>query len=101
MDQESVWVFSGEKNHFPSGVFRSQQEAEAWIHHHNLAGTLTQYPVGVGVYEWAVESGRFKPKYDKHRTPEFIANFSSATQQHFHYDGVRSPERLADEDWDA
>jgi hypothetical protein len=86
MDREHVWVFNGDKNHFPSGVFRSREEAEAWIQRHNLAGTLTQYPVGVGVYEWAVESGSFAPKHQKHRSPEFIANFSTAAQQHYHYE---------------
>jgi hypothetical protein len=89
MDLEHVWVFNGDKNHFPSGVFRSRDDAEAWIHRHKLVGTLTQYPVGVGVYEWAVESGRFTPKHDKHRSPEFIANFSNAAQEHHHYEPGR------------
>lgn len=89
MDHEHVWIFNGHKNHFPSGVFRSREEAEAWIRRHKLDGTLTEYPVGVAVYEWAVESGVFTPKDDKHRSAEFIANFSTAAQKHHHYEAGR------------
>lgn len=86
MPSEHVWIFNGHKNRFPSGVFRTREEAETWISRHRLTGTLTQYPVGVGVYDWAVASGTFVPKHDKHASPEFIANFSGAGQRHFHYE---------------
>jgi hypothetical protein len=82
---QSVWVFNGEKAQFPSGVFSTQENAEAWIAAQGLSGTLTQYPMDVGVYDWAVQKGSFKPKRDDQRSAEFIAQFSSALQVHFHY----------------
>jgi len=51
-----------------------------------LTGTLTRYPVDQAVYNWAIEGGLFTPKNEKHKSPEFIANFSSATQEHFHFE---------------
>ena len=35
--------------------------------------------------------GHFAPKRDDQRTPQFIQRFSSATQEHYHYeDGHKS-----------
>jgi hypothetical protein len=83
---ESVWVFNGGTNRFPSAVFSSREEAETWIRMHRLSGTLTRYPVGQAVYDWAVETGMFAPKNEKQQSPEFIANFSSAAQEHYHFE---------------
>jgi hypothetical protein len=82
----TVWVFNGNKNHFPSGVFSTRQRAEQWILQHKLEGTLTEYPLDVSVHEWAIQTGRFKPKKPEHHTNDFIANFSSASQEHHHYE---------------
>lgn len=86
-EYETVWVFNGVRNHFPSGVFRSRRQAEDWISRHALVGTLTEYPLGMGVYEWAILSGAFVPKKEHHHSPDFIGNFSSAAQEHVHYEG--------------
>jgi hypothetical protein len=83
---ESVWVFCGSRAAFPAGVFRTKDEAEVWIRNNRLTGTLTQYPVGVGVYDWAVQQGFFKPKKPEHALPQFIQSFSSASQDHDHYE---------------
>lgn len=84
---ETVWIFTAPKAQFPSGVFTGREVAERWIHQHRLSGTLTAYPVDVGVYDWAVSGGHFAPKRDDQRSPEFIQRFSSATQEHYHYEG--------------
>jgi hypothetical protein len=81
-----IWVFNGGGNPFPSGVFSQHQHAEVWIRQHHLTGTLTAYPLDIGVYHWAIEQGHFKPKTDKHNTPAFIGSFSSAAQEHYHYE---------------
>ncbi len=80
-----VWVFNGNTNHFPSGVFSSENAAKAWIARHNLEGTLTAYPIDTGVYEWAIEKGYFRPKKEYHYSSEFIGNFSTASQYHEHF----------------
>jgi hypothetical protein len=87
---EAVWIFNGPKGQFPSGVFASRETAERWIQQHKLSGTLTAYPVDVGVYDWAIAGGHFVPKRDDRHSAEFIQRFSSASQEHYHYaDGHR------------
>jgi hypothetical protein len=85
-----VWIFKGQKAQFPSGAFSSREAAERWIHQHRLSGTLTVYPLDVGVYDWAVAAGHFAPKRDDQRAPEFIQGFSSASQEHYHYEDGRT-----------
>jgi hypothetical protein len=84
---KEVWVFNGSHNHFPSAIFSSRALAEAWIERHQLRGTLTAYPLDVSVYDWVKERGYFEPKREEQARPEFIANFSSAYQEHYHYGG--------------
>lgn len=86
---QTAWIFNGPKGQFPSGVFSSRETAEAWIHQHGLSGTLTAYPVDVGVYDWALAGGHFTPKRDDQLGPDFIQRFSSATQEHYHYEQGR------------
>lgn len=82
----SVWVFNGnEARGFPSGVFADKESAASWIASHRLSGTLTRYPIGIGVYDLMKSEGLFQPKGDRHKTPEFIGSFSSAHQEHYHY----------------
>ncbi|MCL2310621.1 MAG: hypothetical protein FWC42_10230 [Proteobacteria bacterium] len=81
-----VWVFNGEKAQFPSGVFTQRELAERWIQRHGLSGTLTAYPMDVGIYDWAISKGYFTPKRDDQRSAEFIQRFSSASLEHHHYE---------------
>ena len=83
---EYVWVLNGPRNHFPSGIFGTREQAEAWINAHGLEGTLTKYPVGVSAYDFAVQQGHFQPRKPEHSAAAFIATFSSATQDHYHYE---------------
>ena len=83
---DSVFVFNGNASTFPSAVFTDRQRATAWIAHHRLTGTPTEYPVDVGVYDWAVGNGDFTPKREDHQTPHFIGKFSSAAQWHAHFE---------------
>ena len=90
---QTVWVFTGAKppnsHSFPSGVFSTQANAEAWIQKHKLSGTLTLYRVDIGAYDHAVSNGYFRPTTPEHETPEFVATFSGG-DTHFHYeDGKR------------
>lgn len=90
MSETTVWVFVGEGARFPSGIFRRFEEAESWIARHGLTGVLTEYPVGQGVYDLAVESGEFIPKKPEQREAKFIGSFSSAKQAHHHYENGSS-----------
>lgn len=82
---DSVWVFNG-GGQFPSAVFSARDTAESWITRHGLTGVLTKYPLNVGVFEWAIGCGAFKPYRPDHWDPLFIARFSSASMEHFHYE---------------
>ena len=89
MNKESppwVWVFHGEGARFSSGVFSSVEDAEEWIGKFRLSGLLTQYPVGTGVYQWAVQHGYFVAKKEGHGSPKMVQRFSSAYTPHFHYE---------------
>ncbi len=82
---DGVWVFNGGGT-FPAGVFSSRQQAESWIAKHGLTGVLTKYPLDVGVYEWALASGSFKPTRPDQKEARFIGRFSSASLEHDHYE---------------
>lgn len=92
-----VWVFNGGRQ-FPGGIFTSVEKAEAWIRQHSLSGVLTAYPVDEGCFDWAVRCGVTNLSAEKlpakRRDPEFIGGFSTASQEHFHYeDGERGRKR--------
>jgi len=93
-----VWVFNGGGN-FPSGVFSKKEIAEAWIAKHKLSGVLTKYPVDEGVYDWSLANGTFKIKKEEQTQPAFIQRFSSASQEHYHYEnGLNENERNDDDE---
>ncbi|WP_223847367.1 DUF7710 domain-containing protein [Hymenobacter montanus] len=81
-----MWVFHGVGGHFASGVFTTREKAEAWIEHHGLTGVLTRYPLDQGVYDWALEQQAFQPSKPEHTQASFIQRFTSANQEHYHYD---------------
>tara|TARA_B100001964_G_C13806321_1_gene411029 strand:+ start:143 stop:424 length:282 start_codon:yes stop_codon:yes gene_type:complete len=80
-----VWVFCGQETRFPSGVFEQKENATQWIGDNRLTGTLTAYPLGVAVYDWAISEGFFEVTKEKHKSPNFIQGFTSASMQHYHY----------------
>lgn len=82
MENTLIYVFNGHNSSFPSAVFSSYENAEQWIKQHRLSGTLTAYPLDVSAYDWAVDSGYFKPKSEKDTSAKFIAQFSSAYLKH-------------------
>lgn len=81
----SVWVFLGEESRWPSAVFSSRELAERWVGERRLTGMLTRYPVDVGVYDWAVAEGLFRPSKPAHTSTTFIAGFTTAHQDHVHF----------------
>ena len=90
-DDGSVWVFNGNKSKFPGAIFTSREKAEIWIKSDSLEGILTKYPLDVSVYDWATVNGFFTPKKPHHREADWIACFTTACQDHYHYeagDGV-------------
>lgn len=85
----SVWVFLGDEGRWPSGVFSARGLGGRWIGENGLTGMLTEYPLDVGVYEWAVAKGFFRPGKPGHASAAFIAGFTTARQDHAHFtDGV-------------
>jgi hypothetical protein len=86
----TVWVFNGVNGRFPGAIFTSKQLADDWIAEHLLSGVLTLYPLDQSVYDWAISNNFFRPKSEKEISPEFIQQFSSASQQHFHYENGKS-----------
>ena len=88
-DLDMVWVFVADGGSSPSAVFREVESAEEWIGRNKLTGLLTEYPVGIGVYDWAVETGLFKPKPSKRIDSSFIGRFTTAAARHHHFENGR------------
>ena len=86
---EWLWVFNGENGRFAGGIFTSRAKAEAWITENALSGVLTRYPVDVGVHEWAISQGLFTPTKPHESEPDFVAGFTMASQEHYHYEAGR------------
>jgi len=85
-----VWIFHGAGGRFSSGVFTTLEQAEHWISKNALTGIVTLYPLDLGVYDWAIKNDLFEVKNEKHISPQFIQTFTTASQDHFHYEnGVR------------
>jgi hypothetical protein len=83
---QEAWVFHGAGGRFTSGVFASQAQAEEFIFRYRLTGCLTKYPVGISAYDWATQENLFKPKKPEHCEAAFIQRFTTASQEHYHYD---------------
>jgi hypothetical protein len=91
-----VWIFNGLNSDFPSAVFSTREKAEAWIEANQLEGTLTKYPIDLSAYDYAIANGWFTPKQDHHFSPKFIQQFTSASQEHFHYERENDSEQELD-----
>jgi hypothetical protein len=85
-EAKEIWVFNGENAKFPSAIFSSKNKAIEWIGRLALTGVLTKYPIDIPVYDWAIESGNFTIKTQRDVQPEFIGKFSSAAQEHMHFE---------------
>ncbi|AGU52776.1 hypothetical protein VAPA_2c02140 [Variovorax paradoxus B4] len=46
--------------------------------------------MGISVYQWAIDNENFKVKSERDCSPEFIQKFSSAAQEHMHYENGSS-----------
>lgn len=87
---KDVWVFNGAGGQFPSAIFDERADAEKWIKKNSLTGVLTRYPVGVSVYDWAIENGHFFVDHAGKKSSDFIQIFSSAAQEHIHFENGSS-----------
>lgn len=92
---ESVWIFNKNNAAFSGGVFSQLELAEKWIKDNSLTGILTKYPLDQGVFDWAVENNMHNIKLEKvaekSKQPNFIGGFTSASQEHYHYEnGIRA-----------
>ncbi len=86
---ESVWIFVGAYAKFPGGVFLKKEDAARYIERYKLSGTLSLYPMGEGIYDWAIRNNFFSPKNENQQSPAFIQTFSDASLEHYHYeDGI-------------
>jgi hypothetical protein len=84
-DVADVWVFQATGARLPCGLFRTREGAEEWILLHRLSGLLSGYPLDIGLYEWALATGRFTPKSDESNSPRFVGTFNRAVD-HYHFE---------------
>ncbi len=81
-----IWIFSGPRLSPATGAFDDLDMAEAWIKQHQLSGMLTAYPRNQGCYDWAVREELVGTSVMKKYSPEYVAKFTSAMQEHHHYE---------------
>lgn len=86
MSIKFIWIFHGTGGRFASAVFDNKENAEIWVKEKKLEGVLTKYPVNLSVYDWAIKNDLFKPKKAEHVEPKFIQKFTSASQEHYHFE---------------
>jgi hypothetical protein len=102
----TVWVFIGEKGTNPMGIWSSLDAAHKYIHDEQLSGSLTAFEVNQPVYDWAIKTGRFKPKQDQHRSLKFRQTFSNQYQEHYsfregHCAALGTPKHFEEQDEDG
>lgn len=90
-----IWVFNAAHSRFSGGIFENLIDAEHWIQINKLTGVLTQYPLNIGVLDWAIanEVTNMKPEKLalKQKDPNFVGGFTSASMEHYHYEnGIKA-----------
>lgn len=86
LPERHVFVFSRDARSAPGGVFTTRAAAERWIRERRLTGTLAAFPLDEGCHDWAMRLGLVTGKAaERGADAAFVASFSSAAQDHFHY----------------
>ncbi len=88
--EDSIYIFHGESARYTSAVFSDLDKAEKWISENELTGKLTAYPLNKSAYDWAIENRHFEPKKEHHSSSKFIGGFTSAYQEHYHYENGKN-----------
>lgn len=72
-------------------MFADKYLADEWILRNKLSGVLTAYPLNEGCFEWVAANNltSLKPETlnKKRSDPDFIASFSTASQENYHCEG--------------
>ncbi|MGL6403794.1 DUF7710 domain-containing protein [Aeromonas hydrophila] len=58
---------------------------------YKLTGLITAYQPNNDTYNFIVEKNYFRPKNDSHSYSIFVGSFTSASQEHFHYENGVNP----------
>ena len=94
-DYEYMWIVMGDGGSLPIGVFSSHEKARKWIKKYKIAGYLGKFPVDIGVYDWLVDVGYFKP--EKH-PPMNRQTFASGSLEHEHFEATDYDKNISDEE---
>ena len=73
------------KSVFPTGIWASRENAEAWIRKMNAAGTLSAYVLDESAYDSNVRLGHLKLTKPEREAIEFQRKFTTAVD-HYHYE---------------
>lgn len=82
--QSTVWIVTANGARWPGGIFLTEQAAREFIDRHAISGMLSEFPLGESTYDHATRLGLFRPKNEKERSGEFIAQFSPRLP-HYHF----------------
>ena len=84
---KTVWIFQGAGAKFPCVVCTTKKNAEKLIKKNKLTGILTEYPLDIFIYDWAIKNNTFLPKKELEFSTDFKQQFTSSDQKHYHYEG--------------
>lgn len=80
---KKIYVFNRAGDTMASAVFTNKPRALKYIKKLKLSGCLTVYHLNYSAYDWASEKGL---TYDYGEdNARYIANFSHAAQEHYHF----------------
>ncbi len=93
--ESNIWVFLGDGGNFPSAAFNDFKSIEKWVSDNKLTGMISALPMNQGFFDWAVENDAISMKEEKialkKKDSRFIATFTTASIDHWHYEnGVQS-----------
>lgn len=83
--KNTIWVFHGTGAQFSSGVFKNKGLAEESIRVNKLSGVLSEYPIDILCYDYAIEHNYFTPSKPDHFEPKIKQRFSPPLD-HYHYE---------------
>lgn len=86
---ETIWIFHGAGAQFSSGVFKSKKNAEESIKTNQLSGILTEYPIDILCYDFAIQNGYFTPSKPHHYEAKTKQKFSPPLDHEHFEDGEK------------
>ena len=68
-----IWSFHGDGAMLCTAAFTDFEQADKWIKEYKFSGVLTKMPLNKCIYNWATETGMFRPKSDLQKNAQIYS----------------------------